>query len=165
MPPSVLPRWLRLKPVAMCWSSVAIGQQVAGELLDGELVEGHVAIEGVDHPVAPAPHVTLAVGLVAVGVGVAGGVEPADGHAFAVAGRGEQAVDDFLVGVGRGVGEEGVDLGGGGRQTGEIERDAADEGGAAGFGGGREAFAFQTFLYEIVDRVRCQPGPADARAG
>ena len=77
IPPSALPRWLRLKPVAIFWSSVALGQQVAGELLDGELVERHVAVEGVDHPVAPAPHDALAVALVAVGVGVAGRVEPA----------------------------------------------------------------------------------------
>ena len=79
MPPSPLPRWLRLKPVAIFCSRVAFGQQVAGDLLDGELVERHVAVEGVDHPVAPAPHRALAVALVAVGVGVAGGVEPAAG--------------------------------------------------------------------------------------
>ena len=34
---------------------IAIRQQVAGELLDGELVEGEIAIERVDHPVAIAP--------------------------------------------------------------------------------------------------------------
>ena len=36
---------LRRKPVATRWSSVAFGQQIAGELLDGELVEGQVAVE------------------------------------------------------------------------------------------------------------------------
>ena len=87
MPPSALPRWLRLKPVAICCSSVGVGQQVAGELLDRELVERHVAVEGVDHPVAPPPHVALAVGLVAVGVGIAGRVEPAGRHPLAVARR------------------------------------------------------------------------------
>ena len=47
------------------------GQHVARELLDGEPVERHVGVVGVDDPVAPAPHRPLAVGLIAVGVGVA----------------------------------------------------------------------------------------------
>ena len=63
------------------------GQHVARKLLDGELVERHVVVVGVDDPVAPAPHRPLAVGLIAVGVGVAGGVEPLDGHPLAVARR------------------------------------------------------------------------------
>ena len=48
--------------------------------------------------------------LVAVAVGVAGEVEPGTRPALAVVRRGEQAIDDALVGVGRGVGEKGVDL-------------------------------------------------------
>ena len=87
-----------------------VGQQVAGELLDREAVERHVVVEGADHPVAPGPHVAMAVDVIAVGVGVAGEVEPLHGHALAVVRRGEQAVDLLLVGVGRFVGEEGVDF-------------------------------------------------------
>ncbi len=49
-------------------------QQVAGELLDGELVEGHVGIEGVDHPVAVRPDRAVVVEVEAVGVGIAGGI-------------------------------------------------------------------------------------------
>ena len=82
-----LARWLRLKPVAMSWSSVGVGEQVAGQLLDRELVERHVAVEGVDHPIAPAPHVPLLVALVAVGVGIAGRIEPVGRHALAIARR------------------------------------------------------------------------------
>lgn len=63
-----------------------VGEEISGELLDGELVKGHVVVEGIDDPIAPAPHVAGTVGLVAVGVGVAGGFEPADGHALGVAG-------------------------------------------------------------------------------
>ena len=70
----------------------------------------------------------------AVGVGVAGGVEPVEGHPFAEVRAGEQAVDEFLVGVGVFVGDEGFDFGGGGRQAGEVEREAADERAAVGFG-------------------------------
>ena len=60
------------------------GQQITRELLHREAVEGQVAVERVDHPVAPAPHGAFAVALVAVGVGVAGRVEPTAGHALAV---------------------------------------------------------------------------------
>ena len=60
------------------------GQQITRELLYGKAVEGQVAVERVDHPVAPAPHGAFAVALVAVGVGVAGRVEPTAGHALAV---------------------------------------------------------------------------------
>ena len=62
-----------------------VRQHVAGDLLDGEAIERYVAVKGVDHPVAPAPHDAFAVVLVAVGVGVAGAVEPALSHAFAIA--------------------------------------------------------------------------------
>ena len=62
-----------------------IGQQIPGDLLDGELIEGHVAIERVDHPIAPAPHAALAIALIAVGVGVARGVQPPGGHSLAIA--------------------------------------------------------------------------------
>ena len=57
-----------------------VGQQVSGELREGEPVPGHVAVEGVDHPVAPAPHVAGTVGLIAVAVTVAGILHPAVGH-------------------------------------------------------------------------------------
>jgi hypothetical protein len=77
------------------------GQQVPGDLLDRELVERHVSVEGLDHPVAPPPHDSLAVALVAAGVGVAGGVEPRHGHPFAIAGRSQQPIDGPLVRVGR----------------------------------------------------------------
>ena len=113
--------WLRLKPVAIFCSRVALGQQVAGQLLDRELVERQVAVEGVDDPVAPRPHAAQAVDVVAVRVGVAGRVEPGHGHPLAVARRLQQRVDALLVGVGRRVGEEGVDLGRRRRQAGQVE--------------------------------------------
>ena len=53
-----------------------VRQQVAGDLLDDELVVGQVAVQGVDDPVAIEPDLPRLVLLVAVGVGVAGGVEP-----------------------------------------------------------------------------------------
>ena len=87
------------------------GKQVAGDLLDGESVKGHVAIEGVDDPIAPPPHGTLGVCLVAVGVGIARGIQPADGHALAVSWGGEQAVHHLFVSLRGGVFDEFADFG------------------------------------------------------
>ena len=54
-----------------------VRQEITGDLLDGELVERHVAVEGIDHPMTPAPGVgPQRVALIAVAVSVAGGIEP-----------------------------------------------------------------------------------------
>ena len=145
--------WLRLKPEAIFWSRVAFGQQIAGELLDRELVERQVPVEGVDHPVAPGPHVALAVDVVAVRVGVAGRVEPRHGHALAVVRRLQQRVDALLVGVRRAVGEKGVDLGRRRRQPRQIERHAAEQRRLVGLGRGRQPLALQPREDELIDRV------------
>jgi len=47
-PPSKFTMLLRTKPVAI-FCSVVDWEQIAGKLLDGELVERLVAVEGVDH--------------------------------------------------------------------------------------------------------------------
>ena len=76
-----------------------IREKISSELFDGELVIGHVGVEGLDDPVPPQPNLTGLVAKISVGVGVAGGVEPVDRHAFAkVRGR-EQAVDSPFVAV------------------------------------------------------------------
>ena len=77
-----------------------LGQEVARELLDHELVERHIAGEGIDHPVTPRPLRSLLVVVVAVGVGVAGDVEPVHRHLLSMPRRGEQPIDHPLAGVG-----------------------------------------------------------------
>ncbi len=94
---------------------------------------------------------------VALGVGVAGEVEPDAGPALAVAGAGEESVDEALVGVGGMVGEEGVDLVGGWREAGEVEGDAPDEGVPVGAGGGAEALGLEAGEDEAVE-VALAPG-------
>jgi hypothetical protein len=74
-------------------------QQVACQLFDRELIERHVAIQGFEDPVAPAPHEAFAVALVAIGVGVASRVEPVNRHSLCKARRGQQPIDDLLVRV------------------------------------------------------------------
>ena len=85
-------------------------------------------------------------------VGVAGGVEPAAGHVFAIARRSQEAFDDLVVGLRGVVGEEGVDLGRCRRQAGQVERHAAEEAGFVGFGGGLKALGGKFGVQEGVDR-------------
>ena len=131
---------------------------VAGELLFDEFVVGLVAVETLHHVVAIAPGVgAVHVVLVAVALGEADDVEPVAAPLFAVVRRGQQTVDDFLPGVGRFVGEEGVDLFGSGRQAGEVEGDAADERGAVGGRRGFQSGFLESGQQEGVDG-RLRPG-------
>jgi hypothetical protein len=131
-------------------------EQIAGELLGEEAVVGQVVVEGLHHPVAPAPHGAFRVVVKAVRVGVARDVEPVDGHAFAKAGRGQEAPDGCLIGpfarAGNGGGEV-PEFGGGGRQPGEIERDAAEPGLRGGRRVGPPAFGGEALAHEGVDGV------------
>ena len=65
-----------------------VRQEVAGELFERELVVRDVAVEGLDDPVAPRPVAAGGVRLEAVGVRIAGGVEPPHGHTLAIMRRG-----------------------------------------------------------------------------
>jgi len=87
-----------------------------------------------------------------VRVGIARGVEPAAGHVFAIARRGQEAFDDLIIGLRRGVGEEGVDLCGRRREAGQVERHAAEEAGFVGFRRGLQALDGKLGVQERVDR-------------
>jgi hypothetical protein len=104
-----------------------VWQQIAGELLDCELVEGHVGVERLDDPIAPAPHVPRAIVLIAAGVGIACGVEPGERHLLSIAGRSQQAIDKPFIGIRRAIGDESSDLLGSRWQPSEVEADAPDE--------------------------------------
>ena len=131
---------------------------VAGDLLLDEAVVRLVRVEGVDHVVAVAPGVrTILVEFEAVGVGVANDVEPLGGPALAVVRRGEQAVDDLFVGVGRLVFQEGVYFVGRRRQAGEVVGDAADQTVAIESGGRGELLLGEAVEDEGVDGI-ADPG-------
>ena len=130
-----------------------IGQQIAGQLLDGEAVERQIAVEGVDHPIAPAPHVARPVGLVAVGVAVARRFHPAEGHALAIARRRQQTIDHLAVGVGRSILKKRVDLRGRGRKAGQVQAHAAQQRRLVGLGGGVKSLAFEPGENEAVDGI------------
>ena len=61
-----------------------VRQQIAGQLLDGELVEALVVVKSVDDVIAVEPDVAVVVAVVAARVGVANEIEPVDRHALAV---------------------------------------------------------------------------------
>ena len=132
-------------------------EAIGGELFNDELVVGKIAVEGVDDvvPIGPGVGVTevLAALGVAFGVGVAGDIEPVAAPTFAVGRGGEEAIDELGVSVRRGVGYKGVDLRGGGRESGEIEAEAADKGAPIGGGVGGEAVILQGRENERVDWV------------
>ncbi len=134
------------------------GKLVAGELLADEAVVRLVVVERADDVVAVAPGARLGVvALVAVGLGEADEVEPVPAPLLAVARRGEQAVDEPFVGVGRRVGQERLDLGGRRRQAGQVvgQRGGSARPSTAG-GFGRQAPGFQSCEDE-ARRSGCGP--------
>ena len=129
---------------------VGRNQLVSGELKQEESVVGQVGVEGMDDPVAVGGCVDEAGFFasvdVALGVGVAGDVEPVSSPAFAVPGGVEQAVDESAGRTGTvvgGVGDEAVDVGGFGGKASEIEAEAADEGARVGRRGGLDCGGFE----------------------
>jgi len=83
-----------------------VGQQVARDLFDDEAIVGEVAIEGVDDPVAIEPDEARRVFFVAVGIGIARGVEPHARPALAIV-RLRRAADLPVSGRRRGSGRRG----------------------------------------------------------
>ena len=87
-----------------------LGQEVAGELFNSELVKGLVAVEGIDDPVPVGPERSFIIQVQAMGVAVAGRIQPEARHVLAVLGGSQQAGDNPLVGLIRFVGEELIDF-------------------------------------------------------
>ncbi len=130
-----------------------IGQQVAGKLLDRELVERQVRVERPDHPVAILPdHARRIVG-VAGRVGVARQVEPHPRPALAEGGGRQQPVHQALICVRRGIAHESVRLRDRRRQPGQIERHAPDQRIPVRLHRRSEAFALQAGQRKPVDPV------------
>ena len=104
-------------------------QFVAGELLDEELIPRFVVVESADHVVAipVGPFAGRIHSAVAIAVGIADDVEPMPSPMFAVGGRGQQLVDESLVGVGRTIVHELLDGRWRGRQAGQVEIEPPDE--------------------------------------
>ena len=131
------------------------GQEIAGDLLDRELVVGEVGVEGGDDPVAIAPdRRPERVRAVAGRIGVAGQVEPDPRPALAVAGVGEEPIDGPLVGVGRRISGHRLHLAGGRGKAPEVEADPAQEDLAVGLGRRPQPLAV-----EAVEDPEIDPAP------
>ncbi len=153
---------IRRNPVALSFSIASADkspewcghQLVAGQLLHDELVERLVSIESANHVIAIAeglgPGNVLLVK--ALRVCVARHVEPVASPTLAVVRRGQQAIDEPFVGVGRLVGQKRVDSSGFGRQPQQIERQAADQRPLVRIGREGELFRFERGAEQRVDR-------------
>ena len=121
--------------MATIWSCVALGQQVAGELLDDELVVGQVAVEGADHPVAVEPDRARLVLLVAVASRRSGRRRASAGpSARRSAARRAAARPASVQASGLRVGQERVDLLERRRQADQVEAEPAQQRDAVGRG-------------------------------
>ena len=136
-----------------------VRQQVAGELLPHEAIVRHVVVEGLHHPIAVHPDLPRFVLLVAVRVGVAGGVEPDAGPALAVVRRGEQLLHELLVSVRALVREVVVDFLRARRQADEIEVKPPTERDLVRLGSRSELLFLKPIADERIDRIsRVRPG-------
>ena len=127
------------------------GQQITRELPRDEFIPREILVEGLDHPIAPRPHLALAVHLKPVAVGVARDVEPVGRHALAVARRSEEPVNQAEQGVGRAVRGEGGGFSGSRGQAGEVEGHAANQRRAVGFRLERAIFSGESARDEPVE--------------
>ena len=141
-------------------------EQVSGDLLGHESVVRQVGVERANHIVAVAKRVhDVVVELMAGGLGVTDQVEPVACPSFAVAGAGQQAVDESFVSVGRGIGQKRGDLRGGRGEPGQVEAQAADQGPPVGLGRRRESVLGERRLNEAIDRVARPVAAAGVHGG
>ena len=134
-----------------------IGQEIAGKLFDGELVEREVAVESADDPVAPGPHFAVPIDLIAIAVRKARRVEPVLRHPLAVTWRGEQTIHQIFVGEGRGVGQKCFRFAGRRREAGQVERQSPQERGFVGLSRRLQMFLIEPRQDEAVNG-RPRPG-------
>ena len=130
------------------------GEQVAGDLLADELVEGFVRVERVDDVVPVFVHLRDRVVRVATrGVGVADDVQPVTAPALPIVRGGQQALDHRREGVRSRVLKEGLHLPGRRRQPDQVEGRPPQERPPVRVPRVRELFLLELREHEAVDRV------------
>lgn len=141
-----------------------LGDPVAGDVFGYESVVRQVCVERADDVIAIAMRLgDLEVEFVALRLGEADEVEPVPAPAFAVSGRGEQAIDDALAGGRRLVGQERADLRNGRRQPGEPERHPPQPSSPVAALVGVDAGRLLLSEDEAIDRRRRPIGRVDGR--
>ena len=146
-----------------------VRQHVAGELLNRELIEGHVGVDRPDHPVPVSPDGSLGVLRVAGGVGVAGQVEPDTRPALSVALRGQQAIHQALIGSVALIVDKGIHLRDRRRQAGQVNREPTNHRVTISFGSRLQTLLVQPQKNEVINRgahpvgIRDLPGIVQAK--
>ena len=134
------------------------GQQVTGKLLNNEPVKGLVVIEGGDDVVAVTECDRVDNVLVhAVGIGVAGDIQPVPSPAFPVAGGGEQLVNQPLPGIRSVVFKEGLQLCARRGKPVQVEISATHQDAPMSFPGGMQSRLLD-FLEDEVIQGNTGPG-------
>ena len=128
-------------------------ENIAGELFLHEAVVGLVVVEALDDVIAVVPGaVAWVVVFEPFALGVADDVEPVPPPAFAVVRRGEEVIDNALVGSIRRIGHEGLDLLGARRKADQIEEQPPDEGPRISGGRRAKAGSPKPFEHPGIDR-------------
>ena len=132
---------------------IRIRHQVACDLFDGETIEPFVVIEALDDPIAVRPDVARIVAVIADGVGKAYHIKPANGHALAIVRAFEHTLDELLVGIRRGIIDEGGDFFRLRRQAQQIRVKAADQSSAIRFGRRFQTKLSDALFHQSIHRV------------
>ena len=74
-----------IEPGCHFLSKIRCRQKVSSQLLNGEFVEGHIPVEGLDHPVPIGPDLPFIVQVEPVGICITGRIQPDPRHMFTVA--------------------------------------------------------------------------------
>ena len=98
-----------------------VGQHVAGELFDGELIKWQVAVNRLNHPITPRPDGARAILFIAVGIRVAREVQPRLRPALAEMRASQQPIHQPFIRTRLLIGHKRLHLCRGRRQTDEIQ--------------------------------------------
>jgi len=104
-----------------------MGQFVAGELVDDELVVREIIVESFDDPVSVKPGRPGLIFFKSIRVGVAGGIQPLACPAFTIVNGSEQPFDLLFIGVRAGVGKKGIQFLDRGGQANQVEARATEQ--------------------------------------
>ena len=130
-----------------------LGQQIARQLFDAELVEGQVVVEGPDDVIPIGPDGPGAVVRIARGIRVAGEIQPHPRPVLTELRSGHQAVDVVSVGIRALVGKKGIQVLWGRGQSDQIEGNPPGERSPIGHGAQSKTFLRQPPFNEMIDRM------------
>ena len=129
-----------------------IRQKIAGNLLNAELVKGHVVIHRADHPVAVAPGIGPGpVFFITIRVGIARCIQPVTAPALAIVRIRQHAIDHGFISARGVILHKRIHGLRRGRQTKQVVVNALDECVAVGFGRWLDAFFRKLRTHQAVD--------------